>query len=168
MPFRHLSLVAWTIPSTPPHLSLMTHSLFHEAWAPDTHRGYAVSWRFRSSWCVAIQIDPVTSSLTDLLNFLAYVYKKGRPTAPSTFSVLLFGLVTAQWMAFQSVSLHWFTTYCKAFTCLVPLSSLFSTLGRFGHLVVIPELARQGFPLPQTTVGQACGFTMSPLLQVSF
>ncbi|XDV15183.1 hypothetical protein PO909_015313 [Leuciscus waleckii] len=60
-------------------------STLAEARAPSTRRLYALKWGVFTKWCQDIEIDPVTSSVSDVLRFLQHRMDSG--SLPSTLKV---------------------------------------------------------------------------------
>ena len=53
-------------------------SLLLASWRSSTTKNYNSSWRVWEQWCVQSSTNPISPTLSDVLNFLAYQFHQGK------------------------------------------------------------------------------------------
>ncbi|XP_044128751.1 uncharacterized protein LOC122922247 [Bufo gargarizans] len=59
-------------------VSEATRRLLDNAWAPGTRKSYRAAWRSWVGWCMERDLDPVSASVTHLLQFLTSLFEAGK------------------------------------------------------------------------------------------
>ncbi|KAM4771089.1 integrase/recombinase xerD homolog [Rhinophrynus dorsalis] len=59
-------------------LSESTKFLMSEAWAPGTKACYNSCWSIWTRWCLERDMDPISTDLTNVLNFLSSCFQQGK------------------------------------------------------------------------------------------
>ncbi|KAM4772440.1 integrase/recombinase xerD homolog [Rhinophrynus dorsalis] len=65
-------------PSNVEELSFSAQSLLAESWAPGTRTMYESAWTTWSRWCVERNLDPVSTSPVNVVNFLSHLFDSGK------------------------------------------------------------------------------------------
>ncbi|KAM4795754.1 LOW QUALITY PROTEIN: uncharacterized protein WCC33_000837 [Rhinophrynus dorsalis] len=55
-----------------------TKFLMSEAWAPGTKACYISCWSIWTRWCLERDLDPISTDLTNILNFLSFCFQQGK------------------------------------------------------------------------------------------
>ena len=58
--------------------SVQARDLLSAAWRRNTSDQYASAWRKWTSWCAQRKVNPISASLSDIINFLAGEYQQGK------------------------------------------------------------------------------------------
>ena len=58
--------------------SVQARDLLSAAWRRNTSDQYASAWRKWTSWCAERKVNPISASLSDIINFLAGEYQQGK------------------------------------------------------------------------------------------
>ena len=58
--------------------SVQARDLLSAAWRKNTSDQYASAWRKWTSWCAERKVNPISASLSDIINFLAGEFQQGK------------------------------------------------------------------------------------------
>ena len=103
-------------------VSSASASLICASWREGTSRAYQSAWKRWVDWCGEREIDPCSTTVGNIVNFLTKIFNEGKGHSTLNRYGLLYQCLMVQQMALQLASIRWLVVSCRACSILAHLS----------------------------------------------